>query len=68
MILWNRDDLTRRLRAAVFPGVQGSPLLNMMAAKAVGLGEALQPSFRRYAEQVQLNARALAGQLLAEYA
>ncbi len=66
MILWNRDDLTRRLRAAVFPGVQGSPLLNMMAAKAVGLGEALQPSFRRYAEQVQLNARALAGQLLAD--
>lgn len=65
MMLWNRDDLSRRLRSAVFPGVQGSPLLNMMAAKAVGLGEALQPSFRRYAKQVQLNARALAGQLTA---
>ena len=65
MMLWNRDDLSRRLRSAVFPGVQGSPLLNMMAAKAVGLGEALQPSFRRYANQVQLNARALAGQLSA---
>ena len=66
MILWKRNDLTRRLRSAVFPGVQGSPLLNMMAAKTVGLGEALQPAFRRYAEQVQLNARALADQLSTE--
>ena len=66
MMLWNRDDLTRKLRSAVFPGVQGSPLLNMMAAKAVGLGEALQPSFRVYAEQVQKNARALAGRLAEE--
>ena len=66
MILWNRDDLTRKLRSAVFPGVQGSPLLNMMAAKTVGLGEALQPSFRRYAEGVQRNARALADQLAIE--
>ncbi|MBB3063750.1 serine hydroxymethyltransferase [Limibacillus halophilus] len=66
MILWNRDDLSRSLRSAVFPGVQGSPLLNMLAAKTVGLGEALQPSFRQYAEQVQRNARALAGQLSAD--
>ena len=66
MILWNRADLSRSLRAAVFPGVQGSPLLNMLAAKTVGLGEALQPSFRSYAKQVQRNARALADQLSKE--
>lgn len=66
MILWNREDLGRKLRSAVFPGVQGSPLLNMIAAKTVGLGEALQPSFRDYARQVQQNARALADQLSAE--
>jgi len=66
MILWNDADLTRKLRSAIFPGVQGSPLLNMMAAKAVGLGEALQPSFRTYADAVQRNARAMADQLLRE--
>ena len=66
MILWNRDDLTQKLRSAIFPGVQGSPLLNMMAGKVVGLGEALQPSFRRYAEAVQCNARAMADQLVRE--
>jgi glycine hydroxymethyltransferase len=65
MILWNRADLSRGLRSAVFPGVQGSPLLNMLAAKTVGLGEALQPSFRQYAKQVLRNARALADQLSA---
>jgi glycine hydroxymethyltransferase len=61
MILWNDPDLTARLRAAVFPGTQGSPMLNMIAAKAVGLGEALAPEFRDYALAVQRNARALAG-------
>ena len=66
MMLWRRAELTRKLQSSVFPGVQGSPLLNMMAAKAVGLGEALQPSFRHYAKQVQLNARALADQLAAD--
>lgn len=65
MILWNRGDLTRKLQSAVFPGVQGSPILNMVAAKTVGLGEALDPSFRLYAEQVRVNARALADQLSA---
>ena len=66
MILWNDDALSRRLRSAVFPGVQGSPLLNMMAAKTVGLGEALQPSFKDYARRVRVNARALADELIVQ--
>ena len=66
MILWNRDELTAKLQSAVFPGVQGSPILNMLAAKTVGLGEALQPAFRDYARQVHANARALADQLSTE--
>ena len=48
MILWNRADLSRSLRAAVFPGVQGSPLLNMLAAKTVGLGEGRPDSRHRW--------------------
>lgn len=60
LILWNDADLAPKLRAAVFPGTQGSPMLNMIAAKAVGLGEALAPSFRDYAQAVRRNARALA--------
>ena len=64
MILWNDEALSRPLRAAVFPGVQGSPLLHMMAAKTVGLGEAMQPSFKEYARRVRDNARALADELM----
>ncbi|MDJ0951528.1 MAG: serine hydroxymethyltransferase [Alphaproteobacteria bacterium] len=60
LILWTDETLSRKLRAGVFPGVQGSPLLNMIAAKAVGLGEALAPSFAAYASAVQQNARMLA--------
>lgn len=66
LILWNDDTLSSKLRAAVFPGIQGSPLLNMVAAKAVGLGEALRPSFRDYASRVQKNARTLCEELMAE--
>ncbi|WP_299626579.1 serine hydroxymethyltransferase [Pelagibius sp.] len=64
MILWNDEGLSRPLRSAVFPGVQGSPLLHMMAAKAVGLGEALQPAFKDYARRVRNNARALADEMM----
>lgn len=60
LILWNDPDLAAKLRAAVFPGTQGSPMLNMIAAKAVGLGEALGPTFKDYAQAVQRNARTLA--------
>ncbi|MFD1179169.1 serine hydroxymethyltransferase [Paenibacillus puldeungensis] len=51
---------------AVFPGTQGGPLMHVIASKAVALGEALQPSFKTYAENVVKNARALAETLLAE--
>ncbi|HKY95456.1 MAG TPA: serine hydroxymethyltransferase [Kiloniellales bacterium] len=64
LILWNDEALTRKLQAAIFPGVQGSPLMHMLAAKAVGLGEALDPSFADYARRVHANAQALAKSLL----
>jgi glycine hydroxymethyltransferase len=64
LILSHRDDLARKLDAAVFPGVQGSVILNAVAAKAVCLGEALQPEFKTYAEAVLANARALAAALV----
>jgi glycine hydroxymethyltransferase len=64
LILSAREDLERRLNSAVFPGVQGSVILNAVAAKAVALGEALQPAFREYALSVLENARALAAALL----
>jgi glycine hydroxymethyltransferase len=51
---------------AVFPGTQGGPLMHMVAAKAVALGEALQPSFKEYARQVVANAKVLAEALMAE--
>ena len=64
LILSGRDDLTRRLDSAVFPGVQGSVMLNSVAAKAVCLGEALRPSFRAYGRAVLDNARSLAAALV----
>jgi glycine hydroxymethyltransferase len=63
LILTNDADLGRKLNSAVFPGVQGSVILNAVAAKAVCLGEALKPDFRLYARQVLDNARALAATL-----
>ncbi len=65
LILADDADLERRLNAAVFPGVQGSVILNAVAAKAVCLGEALRPEFRDYAQAVLANARALAATLIA---
>jgi glycine hydroxymethyltransferase len=63
IILSNRDDLTKKLQSAVFPGVQGSFHSQDVAAKAVCLGEALQPAFKEYGHQVVENARALAASL-----
>ncbi|MYE58045.1 MAG: serine hydroxymethyltransferase [Alphaproteobacteria bacterium] len=60
MILTNDESLGRRIDSAVFPGLQGGPLMHAIAAKAVAFGEALQPAFRDYAEAVVANARALA--------
>jgi glycine hydroxymethyltransferase len=64
VILCNREDWFNKLQPAVFPGVQGSIHLQVIAAKAVCLGEALQPEFKTYGRQVRDNARALAGSLV----
>lgn len=64
LILSAREDLGRRLDGAVFPGVQGSVILNAVAAKAVCLGEALRPEFALYAAAVLANARRLAATLI----
>lgn len=60
MILTNDEGLAKKLNSAVFPGMQGGPLMHVIAAKAVAFGEALRPSFRTYAKNVVENARALA--------
>ena len=60
MILTNNEDLAKKFNSAVFPGMQGGPLMHVIAGKAVCFGEALQPSFKQYAQNVLDNARALA--------
>ena len=60
VILWNDDALTRPLNMAVFPGLQGGPLMHIVAAKAVAFREALRPEFAGYARRIVDNARALA--------
>ncbi|WP_127752524.1 serine hydroxymethyltransferase [Devosia sp. 1566] len=60
MILTNDADIAKKVNSAVFPGLQGGPLMHVIAAKAVAFKEALQPEFRAYAQQVVTNARALA--------
>ena len=64
-ILSNDEELAKKLNAAVFPGMQGGPLMHVIAAKAVAFGEALHPSFRLYARNVVENAKALAETLKA---
>ncbi|MCD6226958.1 serine hydroxymethyltransferase, partial [Candidatus Micrarchaeota archaeon] len=64
VILWNNEELTKNIRMAVFPGLQGGPFENIIAAKAICFYEAMQPSFKEYAEQVVKNARALADELI----
>ena len=63
LVLSHREDLARKLNSAVFPGVQGSVILNAVAAKAVCLGEALRPEFKAYGRAVLDNARSLAAAL-----
>src|SRR6266436_6534676 len=65
VILCNDPDIARRIDSAVFPGMQGGPLMHVIAAKAVALGEALQPSFAAYARAVVENAQTLAATLQA---
>ena len=63
MILSNDEDLGKKINSAVFPGLQGGPLMHVVAAKAVAFGEALRPGFRDYAARIVANARALAAVL-----
>ena len=60
MILSNDEDIAKKINSAVFPGLQGGPLMHVIAAKAVAFKEALQPEFKAYAAQVVTNAKALA--------
>ncbi|MCB2136364.1 MAG: serine hydroxymethyltransferase, partial [Rhodobacteraceae bacterium] len=64
MILCNDEDIAKKINSAVFPGLQGGPLMHVIAAKAVAFGEALRPEFKDYAAQVVQNARAMADELM----
>jgi len=66
IILSNDEAIAKKLNSAIFPGLQGGPLMHIIAAKAVAFGEALQPSFKAYAAQIKANAKALAASLQAE--
>ena len=61
-----REELAKKIDKAIFPGIQGGPLLHIIAAKAVCFGEALKPEFKAYQEQIVKNAKALADTLVAE--
>jgi len=63
MILTNDEALAKKINSAIFPGIQGGPLMHVIAGKAVAFGEALQPEFKLYAKNVVENARALASSL-----
>ena len=56
MILSNDEDIGKKINSAVFPGLQGGPLMHVIAAKAVSFGEALQPEFKLYAQRTLENA------------
>ena len=64
MILTNDEAIAKKINSAIFPGIQGGPLMHVIAAKAVAFGEALRPEFRDYTAQVVKNAQALADQLM----
>lgn len=64
MVLTNDADIAKKINSAVFPGLQGGPLMHVIAAKAVAFGEALRPDFKDYAAQVVANARAMADELM----
>jgi glycine hydroxymethyltransferase len=64
MIMTDDEEIARKLDRAVFPGLQGGPLMHVIAGKAVCFGEALRPEFRQYARQIIANAKALAAALI----
>jgi glycine hydroxymethyltransferase len=64
MILTNDEAIAKKVNSAIFPGIQGGPLMHVIAAKAVAFGEALRPGFKSYQAQVIKNAQALADELM----
>lgn len=66
LILTNDEEIAKLINKAIFPGLQGGPLMHIIAAKAVAFGEALQPEFKDYAAEIVKNAKALAASLQAE--
>ncbi len=64
LILTNNEEIAKKINKAIFPGIQGGPLMHVIAAKAVCFGEALKPEFKVYGEQVVKNAKVLADTLL----
>ena len=64
MLLANDEEIARKLNSAIFPGSQGGPLMHVIAAKAVALGEALRPEFKTYQEKILKNSAALADGLM----
>jgi glycine hydroxymethyltransferase len=64
MLLTNHEDIAKKINSAIFPGLQGGPLMHVIAAKAVAFGEALRPDFRAYQKAVVENARALSATLV----
>jgi glycine hydroxymethyltransferase len=64
MILTNDEALAKKINSAIFPGIQGGPLMHVIAGKAVAFGEALRPEFAEYQKQVIANAQAMADQLI----
>jgi glycine hydroxymethyltransferase len=64
MVLTNHEDIAKKINSAIFPGLQGGPLMHVIAAKAVAFGEALRPDFTTYQKAVVANAKALAETLV----
>lgn len=64
LVLTNDEEIAKKINSAIFPGLQGGPLMHVVAAKAVAFGEALRPEFKVYAQQVLDNARALSKVLI----
>jgi len=64
LVLTNDEEIAKKINSAIFPGLQGGPLMHVVAAKAVAFGEALRPEFKAYAQQVLDNARALSKVLI----
>src|SRR4029078_4380894 len=64
MVLTNHEDIAKKINSAVFPGLQGGPLMHVIAAKAIAFGEALRPDFKLYARSVIDNCKGIGEMLL----